>query len=156
MDALNAAPVALFVMIIATSRGNILAAVMASCLNSVDGCGESSALREEEILLKPVKHVFVCVQNRPPTHPRSSCAQKGSQDILQAFWAESQRRGVQDIAVSFSGCLGPCDIGPNVIVYPDGVLYSGVKIEDVSVIFEKHLIGGQVVESLRAPPEVWG
>ena len=36
-------------------------------------------------------------------------------------------------------CLGPCTLGPTVLVYPDGVWYSGVKVEDVEEIVEEHL-----------------
>jgi len=35
-----------------------------------------------------------------------------------------------------------------VVVYPEGVMYSGVRKEDVTEIFESHLIGGTPVERL--------
>ena len=105
---------------------------------------------------RPVRHVFVCSQQRPPGHPRGSCAANGAAPLLQAFWAELQRRQAYDqVAVTYSGCLGPCDGGPNVLVYPEGVLYQGVKVEDVGELFDAHLIGGQVVERLVAPTAVW-
>lgn len=106
---------------------------------------------------KPEKHVFVCSQSRPPTHPRGCCAAKGASDVLQAFWQELQKRNLFDkIGVTFSGCLGPCDGGPNVLVYPEGVLYRGLTKDDVAAIFDEHLLGGKPVERLRAPAEVWG
>lgn len=99
----------------------------------------------------PSKHVFVCSQARPPNHPRGSCSAKGCNEVLQAFWKELQRRGFPDgIGVTYSGCLGPCDQGPNVIVYPEGVLYSGVSVDDVASIFDQHLVGGTPVSRLRA------
>jgi len=106
---------------------------------------------------KPEKHVFVCSQTRPAGHPRGCCAQNGGNDLIQAFWKELQQRNLFDkIAVTYSGCLGPCDRGPNVVVYPEGVLYRGVTKGDVAAIFDEHLIGGTPVERLRAPAEVWG
>ncbi len=106
---------------------------------------------------KPEKHVFVCSQSRPPNHPRSCCTAKGASDVLQAFWQELQKRNLFDkISVTFSGCLGPCDGGPNVLVYPEGVLYRGLTKDDVAAIFDEHLLGGKPVERLRAPAEVWG
>ena len=106
---------------------------------------------------KPQKHVFVCSQSRPAGHPRGSCTQHGSAEVLQAFWQELQKRNLYDqIAVTFSGCLGPCDRGANVVVYPEGVLYSRITKEHVTQIFEQHLLGGQPVEDLRAPNDVWG
>ncbi|NML16151.1 (2Fe-2S) ferredoxin domain-containing protein [Azohydromonas caseinilytica] len=105
---------------------------------------------------KPQRHVFVCSQQRPPGHPRGSCAAKGASPLLQAFWGEPQKRQAYDrVAVTYSGCLGPCDNGPNVLVYPEGVLYSGVTTADVAEIFDSHLEGGQPVERLRAEAGVW-
>jgi len=105
---------------------------------------------------RPQKHVFVCSQSRPSGHPRGSCSQKGSNDILQTFWNELQRRNLYEtIAVTYSGCLGPCEGGPNVLVYPESVLYSGVHKEDVAAIFDEHLIGGTPVARLRPASGVW-
>jgi len=42
-----------------------------------------------------------------------------------------------------------------VVVFPDSVLYSRVKPEDVPEIFEKHLIGGEVVTRLAASAGSW-
>jgi len=105
---------------------------------------------------KPAKHVFVCNQARPLGHPRGSCQAKGSNEILQAFWQQVQARNLWDkFSVTYSGCLGPCDSGPNVLVYPEGVMYSGVTKEDVATIIDEHLLGGTVVEKLKAPEGVW-
>lgn len=100
---------------------------------------------------KPHCHVFVCTQNRPPTHPRGSCGAKGATALLQAFWAEQQKRQVYDnVAITYSGCLGPCETGANVVVYPEGVRYRSVTPDDVSEIFTSHLEGGQPVARLVA------
>ncbi|MGV3582984.1 MAG: (2Fe-2S) ferredoxin domain-containing protein [Methylophilus sp.] len=105
---------------------------------------------------KPLKHVFICAQSRPPGHPRGSCAAKGGGDVLQAFWKEAQDRNLWDkFAVTSTGCLGPCDTGANVLVYPESVLYVGVTKEDVTAIIEEHLLGDKVVERLKAPQAVW-
>lgn len=105
---------------------------------------------------RPQKHVFVCAQNRPPGHPRGACGQHGCQQILDAFMFELQDRQCFDkVAVTPSGCVGPCNLGPNVLVYPEGILYCQVTQGDVSEIFEKHLLEGQPVERLVAPPGVW-
>ncbi len=38
-------------------------------------------------------------------------------------------RGIQpdEVLVTGSSCLGPCEQGPTVVVYPDGTWYSEVK-----------------------------
>lgn len=105
---------------------------------------------------RPTRHVFVCNQQRPPGHPRGSCAARASMPLLQRFWAELQRRQCyEQVAITHSGCLGPCERGVNVVVYPEGVLYQGVTTEDVGEIFERHLLGGEPVARLQAPAADW-
>lgn len=105
---------------------------------------------------KPHRHVFVCTQNRPPQHPRGSCSAKGSTAVVQAFWAEQQKRqAYEQVGVTYSGCLGPCNHGPNVLVYPEGILYSGVAPADVEEIFTSHIENGQPVERLVATEAAW-
>ncbi len=106
---------------------------------------------------KPSKHVFVCTQGRPQGHPRGSCMEKGCADVMNAFINEVQNRQLFDqIAVTNTGCLGPCMFGANVLVYPEGVMYGKVAAEDVNEIIEKHLLGDEPVERLVVPAEVWG
>ncbi|MCO5175624.1 MAG: (2Fe-2S) ferredoxin domain-containing protein [Thermomicrobiales bacterium] len=45
-----------------------------------------------------------------------------------------------------------CDIGPNIVVYPDGIIYSHVTTADLPDII-RHLEGGEVVERLVLSPE---
>ncbi len=105
---------------------------------------------------RPARHVFVCTQQRPPGHPRGSCGAQGSTAVLQAFWAELQKRQAYDqVAVTYSGCLGPCEGGPNVLVYPEALLYQKVTPGDAAEIFEQHLIGGTPVARLVAPAASW-
>ncbi len=46
-------------------------------------------------------------------------------------------------------------VGPNVLVYPESVMYGGVTKEDVTTIINEHLIEGNVVERLKVPESVW-
>ncbi len=43
---------------------------------------------------RPQMHIFVCSQTRPAGHPRGCCAQAGSNEVLQAFWQELQKRSL--------------------------------------------------------------
>jgi len=106
-------------------------------------------------LAKPEKHVFVCVQNRGPGHPRGSCAQSGAAEVWEEFAYAFQQRNLNGrFALSNTGCLGPCN-GPHVLVYPEGVMYGKVTKEDVAAIVDEHLLGGTPVERLKLPPGVW-
>ncbi len=54
-----------------------------------------------------------------------------------------------------SGCVGACDSGPVVLIYPEGTMYVGVNKEDVTAIIDEHLLADKPVERLKASPEVW-
>jgi (2Fe-2S) ferredoxin len=65
-------------------------------------------------------------------------------------------RGVQpgEVLVSGTTCLGPCEEGPNVVVYPTGTWYSKVKDSDVPVILDEHIKKGEPATQLN-PDSVW-
>jgi (2Fe-2S) ferredoxin len=42
-----------------------------------------------------------------------------------------------------------------VLVYPEGIMYTGVSAGDVGAIIDEHLIGDTPVERLKAPAELW-
>lgn len=105
---------------------------------------------------RPQKHVFVCTQNRPPSHPRGSCAASGCAEVMNEFMLEIQNRNLfEKIALTNTGCLGPCQMGVNVLVYPEGIMYGKVTKKDVKTIIEQHLLGDTPVAALQVPAEVW-
>jgi len=106
---------------------------------------------------KPKKHVLVCVQGRPDGHPRGSCQAKGCGPVWQKFSDEFAARKLWEsgLQLTNTGCLGPCHLGPSVLVYPDGVMYTGVTPDDVDTIIDQHLLFNEPVERLMAPADVW-
>ena len=52
------------------------------------------------------------------------------------------------LGVSESRCLGRCENGPVVVVYPDNVWYQYIDEEDIDEILESHLEGGNIVDRL--------
>ena len=96
------------------------------------------------------KHVFVCLNERDPGDPRGDCMSKGSGDVLKKMKNALKSRGLDhDIRANKAGCLDNCALGCSVVVYPEGVWYGRVTVNDVDEIIEKHLIGGAPVERLR-------
>lgn len=92
-------------------------------------------------------HVFWCGHEREDTKP--SCAARGSMDIGQKLKQAMRDRGLRDeVAVTKSGCLGQCSVGPAMIVYPEGTWYRVPRVEDAMEILDKHLENGEVVERL--------
>ncbi|MGQ0810985.1 MAG: (2Fe-2S) ferredoxin domain-containing protein [Nitrospiraceae bacterium] len=105
---------------------------------------------------KPKYHIVVCTNSRPPGHPTPSCGAAGSAGLLMAFNMGLMQRGIMpgDILVTGSACLGPCEQGPTVVVYPDGIWYSKVKEDDVPAILDEHIGKGTPVQRLN-PDAVW-
>ncbi len=100
------------------------------------------------------RHVFVCVNERAPDHPRGSCKLKGSQDVRDKLKAELKARGLSKvIRANNSGCLDQCERGITLVVYPEQVWYGGVTVADIAEIVEEHLVHGRVVERLLMPDQ---
>ncbi len=57
-------------------------------------------------------------------------------------------RREQDIRVTRTGCMGRCGEGPTVAVYPDGIWYRGVQVEDAGELVEEHLLHDRIVSRL--------
>jgi (2Fe-2S) ferredoxin/SAM-dependent methyltransferase/DNA-binding CsgD family transcriptional regulator len=92
-------------------------------------------------------HVFVCDQKKPEGAP--SCCARGSLKVLETLRAEVAAQGLGDqVQITTCGSLGLCERGPNMVVYPGGVWYSGVTPADVAEIVREHFGRGQVVRRL--------
>jgi (2Fe-2S) ferredoxin/predicted O-methyltransferase YrrM len=98
--------------------------------------------------MQPFRNVFICTQEQPEGAP--SCRRQGALRVLSATEGEVGSQGLEDqVQVTACGCLGLCDEGPIVIVYPEDVWYRRVREEDVSEIVSSHLQSGTVVSRLE-------
>jgi (2Fe-2S) ferredoxin/predicted O-methyltransferase YrrM len=92
-------------------------------------------------------HLFVCTQQKPEGVP--SCPASGSCAVLDALDREIRARGFNsDVQLTTCGCMGLCDEGPVMVVYPAGVWYRRVQPSDVSEIVGTHLRDGKPVDRL--------
>ena len=63
------------------------------------------------------------------------------------------RKGLDaEILVNNCGTIDLCDIGPNVVVYPDNIIYRGVTKADIPELVD-YLRGGPVIERLLLGPD---
>ncbi|MGI6425067.1 MAG: NADH-quinone oxidoreductase subunit NuoF [Tepidanaerobacteraceae bacterium] len=86
-------------------------------------------------------HVLVC--------QGTGCVASGSEPIMETLQKEIEKKGLsKEVKVVQTGCLGLCELGPNVLIYPEGSYYCTVKTEDVPEIVEEHLLKGRIVERL--------
>ena len=77
------------------------------------------------------------------------CTAAGGDKVTELFEDLIKKKGIASkINIVRTGCLGPCEMGPTVIVNPGDILYVRVKPEDVKEIFEKHIMKGEIVERL--------
>lgn len=53
------------------------------------------------------------------------------------------------IRINKSGCLDRCDLGPVMVIYPEGVWYSFKNSKDIDEILNSHLLNNKVVERLK-------
>ncbi len=92
-------------------------------------------------------HLFVCTQQKP--EGVASCPASGSFGVLEALDREIEARGLQhDVQLTTCGCMGLCDEGPVMIVYPEGVWYRRVQPSDAAEILATHLRDAKPVERL--------
>jgi (2Fe-2S) ferredoxin len=100
-------------------------------------------------------HVFVCCNQRDCHHPRGCCDADGSGGLRDLFKAEIKRRGLNPLVrANAAGCLDQCELGPTVVIYPQGIWYGKVQPEDVPRIVEQTLIANQVIGELLIPDEL--
>jgi NADH-quinone oxidoreductase subunit F len=77
------------------------------------------------------------------------CIASGALAVRDEIGKELKKNGLDGKAVVFeTGCLGPCAVGPVVVIYPEGTFYENVKAEDAALIVGGHLKEGKIVERL--------
>lgn len=77
----------------------------------------------------------------------TGCALEGAMDIANSIKNELKAHRIEnEIEVIRTGCLGLCDLGPIVIIYPEGTFYHKVNIKNIPEIVEEHLVNGRIAE----------
>ncbi len=88
-------------------------------------------------------HVLVC--------GGTGCTSSQSPKIKQEFEAQLAKNKLdKEVKMVTTGCFGLCAEGPIVVVYPEGAMYTMVRVEDVQEIVEEHLKKGRIVKRLLA------
>ncbi|HRU19351.1 MAG TPA: NAD(P)H-dependent oxidoreductase subunit E, partial [Kiritimatiellia bacterium] len=78
-----------------------------------------------------------------------SCLASGAKEVRDALAAVLKREGLaEQVALVGTGCMGPCVIGPVLMITEDRTFYQGVKPEDAEEIVTEHLKAGRRVERL--------
>ena len=86
-------------------------------------------------------HVLLCYGG--------ACISSGSESVKEAVERAIAKAGLQnEVDVITTGCMGTCELGPIIVIYPDGIFYQKVKPEDAEEIVQEHLVKGRVVKRL--------
>ena len=99
-------------------------------------------------------HVFFCCNQREAGHPRGCCNDKGAtrlRDYAKQRVKDLKLAGPGRVRINQAGCLERCELGPCMVVYPEGVWYRYANEGDVDEIIEQHLKGGAPVPRLMLP-----
>jgi len=98
------------------------------------------------------RHFFVCQNHR--LAGKSCCFNRGASEILAALKEGLRARPElkSKVRVTLSGCLNECELGPTIVVYPEGACYVGVTLADVPEIITSHMEQGIPVARLLKKP----
>lgn len=97
-------------------------------------------------------HIFVCLEDKECRVGEGCCGEKGAGDLFGHMRAYAKSKGVTGIRVNRASCLERCELGPVMVLYPEGVWYAFRTQADVEEIVDTHVIGGGRVERLMLAP----
>ncbi|NLN35393.1 MAG: NADH-quinone oxidoreductase subunit NuoF [Candidatus Cloacimonetes bacterium] len=84
----------------------------------------------------------------------SGCVSAGSLKIKERFHEVlAEHNLTNEVNIIETGCMGPCDYGPVMAIYPEGIFYKKVSPEDVPEIVAEHFIKGRPVARLMLQEE---
>lgn len=91
-------------------------------------------------LYVPIKDLWV---------KRQSCGESHGLELVKIFKKLIKDSGLNaDIRAQRAGCLDACEFGPSMVVYPEGIFYGAVTLDDVQEIFTEHLLNNRPVQRL--------
>lgn len=96
-------------------------------------------------------HLFFCLNER--SNGDNCCAQHNAFELFT--YAKNRIKelglsGAGKIRVNKAGCLDACNLGPVMVVYPEGTWYTFIDATDIEEIIQSHLIEGKPVARLLA------
>ena len=102
------------------------------------------------------KHILICINERDAENPKGDCARCGGKDIRGKFVQLINQHGLKGkVRANKTGCLDVCELGAAVVIYPDNIWYTQVKVDDVEEIFNTSILNNGVVDRLSADHDTW-
>ncbi len=86
-------------------------------------------------------HILVCTG--------TECTKNNAAELVAKFAKEIEKAKLKDeVKVITTDCVGLCEQGPVVVVYPEGAFYIRVTPQDVKEIVAEHIVKGKIVKRL--------
>ena len=103
----------------------------------------------KDLLLTRTNEVTICDKYYISVCAGTGCTSSKSLEIVDALKHWAKECGVEDrVEVSIAGCIGFCERGPIVKIFPDHTFYTKVKVEDAEKIIKSHIVDHVIVEEL--------
>ncbi|HEU68791.1 MAG TPA: hypothetical protein ENN53_06240, partial [Candidatus Acetothermia bacterium] len=92
---------------------------------------------------EPVKRIQVLLCSG------TACQSSGSERVKRALLAALASHDLlAEVQLVETGCMGPCERGPVLLVYPEGTFYVKVRPDDAAEIVTEHFLKGRPVRRL--------
>jgi len=96
------------------------------------------------------KHIFVCENLRDEKSGRPSCARRRSPEMRSALKQMLKDKGLSNsYRVNQAGCLGYCEHGPAMVIYPQGIWYGHYTKDDLPEILEASILKDKKIARLE-------
>jgi (2Fe-2S) ferredoxin len=96
--------------------------------------------------------LFFCINQRSAG---KRCCAEGNTEALRDYAKQRLKKlGLHSAGLcraNTSSCLGRCDEGPVLVIYPEGVWFQYHTTQDIDEIIEQHIQHGNVVKRLLLP-----
>lgn len=75
----------------------------------------------------------------------AGCISSNCHDVKDALLSALESYNLKDdVLVVETGCIGTCDLGPVMVVYPEGIFYAKLEPGDISSIIALQLVEGKI------------
>jgi (2Fe-2S) ferredoxin len=84
------------------------------------------------------RQIFVCTNNAEGK--KASCGDHNGEEVFRQLREIAKAKGLHPkIRVAQAKCLGQCNQGVNIMVYPDNIWFNHVRTEDVPAIADQFI-----------------
>jgi (2Fe-2S) ferredoxin len=75
---------------------------------------------------------------------------KGSKEFTAALkeLCKGKSNNNRKVRINKAGCLDFCALGAVAVVYPEGIWYKGLTLQDAQEVYESHILNGVPVARL--------